>query len=1074
MVNRSIFLVAIALALSAAAVAQFDLGAVVGTVRDPSALPIANAAVEIRSLATNVTRKTMTSATGEFDFVALQPGQYAFSAKQEGFKETTENFQVTVGQRVELNVSLEVGATNQSITVGANAVAVDTASSDVSNLRTRQQVVDLPLNSRNFTQLVQLAPGVNNHGNSTNVTNGGYTEGRGTSGAVVNGNPSDIGIYLFDGIQSVDADANVLIFYPPVDAIQEFKVQTSAAPAAYGGGPSIINVTFRSGTNNLHGALYEFVRNSDLDAKNYFDSHTNPIPPFHMNEFGGNIGGPVVIPHLFNGKDKLFFFADYEGKRVSQSQTYISTVPIAAFRTGDFSALLPKTVLHVPGTTTPLPNNQVQQIDPTSAKLIALYPLPNVPGAGLVNNYLYNGALINNIDQGDIRVDYRTDKTAIFGRFSKENPATTNPGYLPAPAVGGGPGYPGLTLAPGNQVVLGYGRSIGVTKYYEARVGFSRLLETIIDADTAHGNIAEQLGIPNANAGGFPGLTNISISGAAALGDGNGSVQKVNNLWEIDQALSWVKGSHELKVGFNWMSTRFAFFTPAHPNGTYSFNGSYTGYGLSDFLYGHPISSQLDVTKFFDLKRYRPSTYIQDNWRVTSKLTVNVGLRDDLVTPWTERHNRLAVFDSSNGGNLIPVGTPGHPSNSVTDGRYTNFAPRVGFAYSLGSKTVIRAGFGIFYAYETYNSNPQAKNAPFNGSIIATNSTGEAGYAAAVPISAGFAAARPDLFPAAGTAFQVYQRSYPNPSANEWNFNVQRQLSSHDTLSVAYIGQNGVHILINPNINFPTPGPGAVASRRPYPNLADGTLNCTCANSSFNSLQVTYLNRLASGFDFQGAYTYAHSIDTSSGNSNAVGLQNPANLNLFRGNSDFDVRQILVLSWSYELPFGRNKKFASTAHGVLQKAIGGWRLNSIDTFAAGAPFTPVMVSSLLNSGNAAQWPNRIGSGNIANPSIHAWFNAADFVSPGNYTFGNSGRNILFGPGTKQVDFSLFKDIVFNESETRHLQFRAEAFNVLNTPQFNNPNAQIGNAAVGTITSAGAPLLFQRTSREIQLALKLYW
>lgn len=312
-------------------------------------------------------------------------------------------------------------------------------------------------------------------------------------------------------------------------------------------------------------------------------------------------------------------------------------------------------------------------------------------------------------------MDYRTSTSAIFGRYSKENPATTNPGYLPAPAIGGGPGYPGLTLAPGNQVVLGYGRSIGATKYYEIRVGFSRLLESIIDAGTAFGNIAEKLGIPNANAGGAPGLTNLSISGTAALGDGNGSVQKVNNLWEVDQAFSWVKSSHELKFGFNWMSTRFAFFTPPHPNGTYSFNGSYTGYGLADFLYGRPISSQVDVTKFFDLKRYRPTFYVQDNWRVTSKLTLNLGLRDELVTPWKERHNRLAVFDPSNGGNLVPVGTPGFPGDSVTDGRYTNVAPRAGFAYSFNPKTVIRGGFGMFYPYETYNSNPQSKNASFKG-----------------------------------------------------------------------------------------------------------------------------------------------------------------------------------------------------------------------------------------------------------------------------------------------------------------------------------------------------------------------
>ncbi len=886
---------------------QFELGSVVGTVKDPSGLAIASAAVEVRSLSTNATRQTTTSSAGEFDFVALQPGSYEVSVKQQGFKETTQKFELVVGQRLELQVGLEVGASTQSVTVTANTVAVEAVSSDLNNLRTRQQVVDLPLNSRNFTQLVQLAPGVNNHGNSTNSSNGGYTAGRGTSGAIVNGNPSDVGIYLFDGIQSVDTDANVLIFYPPVDAIQEFKVQTSAAPAAYGGGPSIINVTFRSGTNEFHGAFYEFVRNAAFDAKNFFDSGSAPIPPYHLNQFGANVAGPVTIPKLFNGRDKLFFFADYEGKRVSQAQTYTSTVPTLAFRAGDFSALLPRTVIRIPGTTTPLPNNKVQQIDPTSAKLMDLFPTPNIPGASTVNNYLYNGALINNIDQGDIRVDYRTGNSSIFGRYSKENAATTNPGFLPAPAVGAGPGYPGLTLAPGQQAVIGYGRSLGPNKYYEFRVGFSRLVENIVDMDTSYGKLAEQLGIPNANVSGL-GLTSISISGNASLGDGNGSLDKVNNLWEVDQAFSWVKGSHELKFGFNWMSTRFAFYTPPKPVGSYTFNGGYTGYGLADFLYGKPISSQLDVTKYFDLIRFRPVFYVQDNWRVTPKLTLNMGLRNEMVTPWTERHNRLAGFDPTGAGNLVPVGTPPFPGNSITNGRYANLAPRFGLAYSLNSKTVIRAGFGIFYAYETYNSNPQAKNAPFNGSLTTTNTTGVTGYNAALPISAGFPAARPDLFPIAGTAFQVFSRDFPNPSANEWNFNLQRQLSTRDILSVAYVGQNGVHILVNPNINQPVPGATAVANRRPYPIFGDGTWNCTCANSSYNSLQVTYQNHIASGFDFQGAYTYAHSLDNSSGNTNAVGIQNARDLHSYRGNSDFDVRHAVVLSWSYDLPFGRGKK----------------------------------------------------------------------------------------------------------------------------------------------------------------------
>jgi len=1073
--NRATLLAAAALLLCIPASAQFEAGSVVGTVKDPTGLAMPNVVVELRSVATNVTRQTVTSAAGYFDFVAVLPGKYAITAKRPGFKEITQAFEVAVSQRAEFSLTMEVGAASQTVTVEANAISVETASSDVSNVRTRQQVVDLPLNNRNFTQLVQLAPGVNSIGNSTNSTNGGYTAGRGTSGAVVNGNSSDIGLYLFDGVQGVDADANVLVFYPPVDAIQEFKVQTSAAPASYGGSPSIINVTFRSGTNDLHGTVYEFLRNSRFDAKNYFDSPSNPIPPFRMNEFGANIGGPIVIPRLFNGRDKLFFFADYEGKRVSQAQTYISNVPLPAFRTGDFSALLPKTALRIPGTTQPLPNNQVpaSQIDPTSAKLLTLYPLPNIPGAGQVNNFLYNGPLLNNIDQGDVRVDYRTAKSSLFGRYSMEDAVTTNPGFLPPPAIGGGPGYPGDTLAPGKQVVLGYGRSIGANKYYELRLGFSRLLEFIIDEDSKRGNVAEQYGIANANLGG-PGLSTITVSGMASLGDGNGNVTKVNNIFEVNQALSWVKSKHEFKFGFNFMSSRFAFFTPPKPVGAFNFNAGYTGYGLADFLYGRPISSQYDVTKFFDLERYRPTFYIQDNWRVTPRLTLNLGIRDEIVTPWKERHNRLAVFDPRNGGNLVPVGTPGFPEDTVTDARLTNIGPRFGFAYSVTPKTVLRGGFGIFYAYQTYNSNPQAKNAPFNGSVVVSNATGEAGFSSATPISAGFPASRPDLFPAAGTSFQVFRRDYPNPSANEWNLNLQRQLSSHDSLSVAYVAQNGVHILINPNINQAVPGPGPVAARRAYPNLADGTLNCTCANSSFNSLQVTYINRLASGLDFQGAYTFAHSLDNSSGNSNAVGIQNPFDLRSYRGNSDFDIRHNLVLSWSYALPFGRGRKFAADARGVLQQVIGGWRLNSIDSFISGPPFTPVMVSSLLNSGSAGQWPNRIGPGTVDHPTIHAWFNPADFVSPGNYIYGNSGRNMLFGPGTKQLDLSLFKDFVFSESAGRRLQFRAEAFNFLNTPQFNNPNAQIGNAAVGTITSAGSPLLFKRTSRQIQLALKLYW
>jgi Carboxypeptidase regulatory-like domain len=1057
--------------------AQFDVGSVVGVIKDPSGSVLPNAAVEIKSLATNVVRTAVTSAAGEFDFIALQPGQYSITVKVQGFKVSTQNFALSVGQRLEVNQSLEVGEATQSVTVTATLATIETASSELSNVRTTQQVVNLPLNSRNFSQLVGLAPGVNLRGASNNSVSAGYTNGRGANGAVVNGNPGEDTMYLFDGIQSVNNDIAAAIFFPPVDTIQEFKVQTSGQSAAYGGGPSIVNVTFRSGTNDFHGTFYEFLRNSDFDAKNYFDSHTNPIVPFHMNQFGANVGGPVIIPHLFNGKDKLFFFADYEGKRTSQAQTQISTVPLAAFHTGDFSAL--PTHLTMPGTSIPLPNNQVQQIDPTAANLMALFPLPNInPGnPALVNNYLNNGVVVNNVDQGDIRVDYRTTRSTIFGRFSKESALTISPGYLPAPAIGGGPNRPGPTAVPSNQIVLGYGLSVGANKYYEARLGWSRLNEDEVDTNTINqGNLAERLGVPNANAGGVSGLTTFSISGNVGLGDGFGNLEKIDNNWEVDQALSWVKGKHELKLGFDWQSHRQTNYDPLHPNGIYTFTGAYTGYGLADFLYGRPISSELDTTVYYSTQRFQPSFYIQDNWRVTLKLTITMGLRDDLVTPWVERANRLASFVPTNGGMLIPVGTPQFPGRGVTDGRYTNWGPRLGFAYSLDPKTVIRGGTGIYYAFENIASGQNvATNAPFNGYFVTTNSSGAAGYAAAAPISAGFPAGRPLLNPTANTNVVFYPQVYKNSTANEWNLNIQRQLTANDVLSIAYVGQTAAHILIAPNINQPTPGPGAVTPRRPYPNLATVQEICMCANAVYNSLQISYRTRLSSGVDFLGAYTFAHSIDDSSGDGNTVAPQDPYNFGTRnRGNSDFDIRHNIVLSWSYDLPFGQGKRFASDAHSLSQILIGGWKLNSIDTFQTGTPFTPVMTTSLLNTGGSAQWPNRIGTGLVSSRTPQKWFNTADFVAPPSYVFGNSGRNILYGPGTRQFDFSLFKNVAFNRDASRYIQFRVEAFNAFNTPQFNNPNASIGSPAAGTITSAGTPILFQRTSRQVQLAAKLYW
>jgi hypothetical protein len=1098
MLKRVFFLLAAGLATAAVAFAQFESGSVTGTVKDPSGAVIPGVAVEARNTLTNVVRTAKSSDGGQFDFVALEPGKYTLTASQPGFRSPIQSFDLSVGQRLAVDLVLEVATTNQTVAVTAESPStVETASSELGNIESQQAIQNLPLDSRNFTQLVGLTPGANMRGHSNNSQSLGYTNGRGTNGAVVNGNPGETTIYLFDGIQSVNNDIAAVIFFPPVDGIEEFKVQTSGAPAAYGGGPSIVNLTIRSGTNNFHGTLYEFVRTSQFDAKNYFDSHTAPITPFHLNQYGANIGGPVVIPHLLNGRDKLFFFADWEGRRQNQAQTYISTLPLPAFLTGDFSALCTgnggtfsagicsKSTYQLtnPITGGKFLNNFVSPSlwDTPVAKLITLFPAPNYPSAGatgLVNNYLYNGAVINDIDQGDLRVDYRRNQTSIFGRFSKENPITVNPGYLPAPAIGGGPSRPGTTPIPGEQIVLGYSRSIGANKFYEARLAWSRLNEEIVIANDGQPNLSTEYGIPGANTAGIPGLTNFAISGQVGLGDGYGNLSKIDNNWEVDQAFTLIHGNHEFKAGFDYLHRRQDNFDPLYPAGNLTFSGAYTGYGLADFLLGHPISSELDSAEFLQLRRLLPSFYVQDTYRATPKLVLEYGIRNDMVTPWTIKHNKLAGWDptaNDGAGALIPVGNAPFLGDSVVDGRYTNWGPRFGFAYSFDGKTVIRGGFGIYYGNENQSGNPFQANAPFHGSYITTNSSGTAGFAAAKPISAGFPSERPTLFPTAGTTVNYYPRSYKNMTSNEYSLNVQRQLTSHDVLSVAYVGQTATHVMIVPNVNQPTPGPGAVNPRRPFPGFAAINETCQCANAAFNSLQASYRARFPDKLDFLASYTYSHSTDDSSGAGNVTSPQDPYNWwETYKGNSDWDIRHNLVLSWTYDLPFGRNKMIGGGAHRFEDLAIGGWQLNSIDTFQTGTPFTPTMTTSQLNTGGSVQYPNRIGSGKLPNPGPAAWFNVADFTAPALYTFGNSGRNILYGPGTKEVDASVFKNFAISSDGTKRLQLRVEAFNVFNTPQFNNPVATIGSSAAGTINSAGTPTLFQRTSREMQFAGKFYW
>jgi hypothetical protein len=539
------------------------------------------------------------------------------------------------------------------------------------------------------------------------------------------------------------------------------------------------------------------------------------------------------------------------------------------------------------------------------------------------------------VDQFNIRSDYRTNRSTIFGRFSYEDADTFNPGNLPEPAIGAGPGRPGQVVVPSKQAVLGYGRSLGPSRYYDLRVGYSRMFQGIYDSGTKYGSIAEQLGILNANSGGAaPGLSTTNITGMTGLGDGAGSLQKVNNNWEIDQAFSWVRNRHELKFGFDYMSRRFAFYSPGSPSGSFTFSGIYSGFGLADFLFGRPINSRFDATKFFSLQRFYFSWFVQDNWRVNSRLSVNVGLRNDSITAWKERHNRLAAFVPEGGGNLIPVGTAPFTGDSVQAGRPWQLGPRLGLSYTITPKTVLRTGGGIFYSFKTVTSgNSLAKNAPFSGTLLTTNDA--ANFAAAKPISAGFPADRPQLWPITGTGFYYWPQDAKTSTMYEWNINLQRELVSNLVLSVVYVGGKGTYVdVVGLNINQAIPGPGAVVTPS-LSNLGDAAGVVPWETPS----AIPYKSDVRAA---DGRGTIFRRVD--------VGSQHRRYERRSRATARFRTRSIwpsallappstmlhkLAISSTVELPFSRSRALAQGSARPVQLLAGGWQLNAIGTFQTG-------------------------------------------------------------------------------------------------------------------------------------------
>jgi hypothetical protein len=1080
--------VAAYLLLAVSLFAQVDTGTITGTLRDPSGAVIIGASVTIANEDTGAQAKVTANSLGLFVSPPLRPGRYTVTAEMAGFRRTSTSVILSLNQRAVVDLTLPVGAVEEQVTVEARTPILETETSTVGNLRDGRSVRDLPLNTRNFNQLIGLTTGVVPA--QTQSGSPALTAVRGTTANSVNGLGFRSNNFLVDGVDnSENHNGQGILIYPPVDAIQEFRVQTSVANAEFGrGGGGTINVSYKSGTREFHGNLFEFFRNSALDAKNFFDP-PGKIAPFRYNQFGGTLGGPVVLPGYNRDRSKTFFFVSYEGIRNRQAQTYLVSVPTPEFRAGNFSAhpnrifdpLTSRVAANGLITRDPFPGNIIpaNRIDAVGRNIASLYPDPNRPG--IAANYGTNPPQPTTGNTLDFKVDQNfSPRDQAFFRFSRHIFEQDVPGSLPAPAFGNTAAA--LSRYPLVQLVASYTRTISPNKINEFRTAVTRL-----NIEARHPNwgrnVAAEIGIPGVNVEGdvlTSGLTRIS-TGFEGLGD-NGLRPAVivseNYVWS--DAFTWIHGAHTFKFGGEIGRRRYNLFQYNDLHGTMNFGTLYTsnpatpagtGIPFAEVLLGVPQSGVIAyVTGTRGYRRTEYSGFAQDTWKVNNALTLNIGLRYEIFDsyPWTEVGNRMSNFVPERNGVFV-VGSPELPSKSVTNTDFTNVGPRFGFAYKLGARMVLRGGYGLFYSSEAVPATSLGgNNPPFVGSVAYNNNQND--FAGARRASQGFDRPAGVTFSPIGAALQSIDPNFRSPYAQQWNFGIQRDLPGQILFSTSYVGTSGKKLVLAMDLNQPRPGPGAVAPRRPYPLYNSISWVESGGSSIYHSLQVSAEKRMTTSLGFLASYTWAHGIDNGDF---LASRQNLYDLAAERGSGNTDLRHRLVVTSMYALPFGRGQRYLSAAPGWADAVIGGWQVNGISNIYSGLPFTPSSATNTLN-GSGGQRPDRIGDGKLddSDRSLARYFDITAFRTPGPFLFGNSGRNILYGPGTVQFDLSAMKNFRF--SERRRLEFRSEFFNILNTPQFNNPNSSIGSTLAGVISAAGSKQTFQRTSRQIQLALKLYF
>jgi Carboxypeptidase regulatory-like domain/TonB-dependent Receptor Plug Domain/TonB dependent receptor len=1129
---------------------QFVTASLQGTVQDATGASVPGARIEVTNIATGVSARTTADASGRFVFAALSPGgPYKISVEATGFKtEERTGINLSVNQIVDINVPLQVGETTQKVEVNADATQLETDTAAVGQVINNRSMDNLPLNQRNVYSLMFLVPGVT--GSVTyqyNSLNFSVDGGRpGTTNVLVDGIPASPPLIVPIGGFAV---------FPSVDAVQEFKVQTTAYSAEFGrSGSGIVNVILKSGTNDFHGSGYDFVRNSALDSNTYFSNHSGtPLPSFERNQFGGSLTGPVWIPKLYNGKDKTFFLFSYEGLRQGTETEVTTTVPTALQRIGDFSQTFnssgQQVVIYDPTTTVasgtgyvrqPFAGNKITNIDPVAAAILQYYPLPNQPGAPYAgtNNFFASGTSQLNIDTFDARVDeVFNERNRLFVSYSRRN--VTSPPALLFPKAGqiaeGGNSEPQVS----NSAAIDYTRTVSPKFLIDVPFGFSRTFINFVPISAGF-NPSTELGFPGYIAADadhllFPG---VAPANYYTLGDASqGETRRGGfNIYFLGNNNTKIARNHVIKFGGDIRILQANDVESGNSTGNFTFTNAITqgpnpnaatatgGNSIASLLLGvgsgtYEIGSKNAATesKYF-------GAYIQDDWKALPRLTINLGLRYDLEIPRTERHNRMETFDptalSPLAGTSGITGLTGGVVFSGVDGasrrqfspRWSDFGPRVGLAYQIDPNTAIRGSYGIYYGPSLRSAGATIGNEGF--SAVTTYTGSPNGLTPSVYLSNPFpnginqpVASSQGLLTGIGSSFEnPLQGDNKVGYTENYDLDIERQLPFNLLVDVAYVGSHGVHLnksgendwnanqltpaalalgtqleqsVANPFNGIITTGAEAGATipesylKAPFPQFTAVDLSYLVGGYEiYNSYQIKVNKRFSHGLSALVSYTGQKQIDDYSGIQNVGnitgGIQNIYDQQAERAVSSNNISRALVVSAVYNLPLGRGQTIGGNWSKPVDALLGGWQLNGITTQQNGFPLSP-STQNTSDSGSNVLRPNLTGVSPVVKGSVKSklndYLNSAAFSQPAPFTFGNAPRTLsnVRGPGTHDVDFSLFKN--FQATDRVKVEFRAEAFNLLNQVVFGSPNTTLSSGQFGVITSQS------NTPRQIQLALK---